>query len=284
MNNRSLVSIIMPAYNAEKTIRESIQSVLEQAYQEWELLVVNDGSVDETENIVKSYSDTRIKLINQKNGGVSNARNNALKQAKGEYLSFLDSDDLWIKTKLDLQVKYLEKNNLKFVYSKSYSFTNNSDDIKEAFKFVSLGFEDKEEILIYDFIPILTVLFHRTILEDVGFFDESLQGTEDWDMWIRILQKYEAGFVKEYLTKYRIIDTGLSKNFSKHFIQEEKVFQKYIKLYNKESKRYRIWFSNKKQAIIALQDRKYLNFIKFFIRLFVLPKLLVKFLILRYGR
>ncbi len=279
-----LVSIIMPAYNAEKTIKESIQSVLEQTYQEWELLIVNDGSMDNTVSVIESYDDKRIKLINQKNGGVSNARNNALRQANGVYIAFLDSDDLWLETKLEKQLQFIKQNDLQFVYTKSYSFTNDSNDIKKYFSFVNLKFKNSEEILIYDFIPILTVLFHRDILKEIGYFDESLQGTEDWDLWIRILQKYEIGFIKEYLTKYRIIGTGLSQNFSKHFIEEEKVLAKHRKLYNNSTYKYRMWFANKKQAIIALQKKDYFLFVKYFIKLLVLPKLLIKFLILKYFK
>jgi glycosyltransferase involved in cell wall biosynthesis len=276
-----LVSIIMPAYNAEKTIKESIQSVLDQTYKEWELLIVNDGSTDRTEPVVESYKDERIKLISQKNGGVSNARNNALRQAQGEYISFLDSDDLWIKTKLELQLEYLEKNNLKFVYTKSYSFIGDSSDIKKAFTFVNLGFKDSEEILIYNFIPILTVLFHKSILKDVGYFDESLQGTEDWDYWIQVLQKYKVGHMEDYLSKYRIINTGLSKNFEKHFIQEEKVFEKNRRLYNDLIYKNRIWFSNKKLAIISLQTKDYYAFVRYFSKLLNKPILLAKFILSR---
>jgi glycosyltransferase involved in cell wall biosynthesis len=272
----------MPAYNSGKTIKDSIQSVLEQTYQEWELFIVNDGSSDDTVTIVEKYEDNRIKLINQKNGGVSNARNNALRQATGEYISFLDSDDLWLNNKLELQVKYLQKNNLKFVYTNSFSFRDNIDENKKAFSFVPLGFKNKDEILIYDFIPILTVLFHKSILKDIGYFDESLQGTEDWDYWIRILQKYEIGFLKEYLTKYRVVSTGLSKNFEKHFIEEQKVFEKHKILYNDKSYKYRLWFAHKKQSIIALQKKDYVDFIFYFTKLLKLPILLSKFLFLKY--
>jgi glycosyltransferase involved in cell wall biosynthesis len=279
-----LVSIIMPAYNAEETIKESIQSVINQTYGNWELLVVNDGSSDNTVAIIESYEDARIKLINQKNSGVSSARNNALRQAIGEYVSFLDSDDLWVETKLEVQMQYLQENNLKFVYSKSYSFLNDSDNIKKAFKFVKLDFKDREEILIYDFIPILTVVFHKSILKEVGLFDESLQGTEDWDLWIRVLQKYEAGLIDKYLAKYRIATTGLSKNFPKHFTEEEKVFKKHNKLYTPLLYKYRAWFSNKKQCIIALQNKDYFKFVKYFVKLLLLPNLLLKFILMKYSK
>jgi glycosyltransferase involved in cell wall biosynthesis len=283
MNNNLLVSIIMPAYNTEATIRESIKSVIKQTYTNWELIVINDGSTDKTVEFIKSFTDDRIILLEQKNLGVVNARNNGLKYSKGELIAFLDSDDLWLKEKLEIQLKFMKSNNVQFSYTKSYSFSSNSKNIKEAFKFISLGFEDKEEILIYDFIPTLTVMVHRCIIDDIGYFDTELKAAEDWDLWIRILQKYKVGFLEEYLSKYRVTGTGLSSNLYKHFIEEEKVFKKYNYLYNDVTCKYRVWFSNKKQAIISLQNKDYCTFIKYFIKLLLLPKLLIKFISLKYN-
>lgn len=112
-----LVSIVMPAYNASKFISESIESVLKQTYKNWELIIVNDCSKDNTEEIIKFYSnnDSRIKYYNQKtNLGISEARNKAIIEAKGEYIAFLDSDDLWKKRKLEEQIKFMEEKKLIF--------------------------------------------------------------------------------------------------------------------------------------------------------------------------
>ena len=108
--NKICVSIIMPAYNAQKYIKESIDSVLNQSFGNFELIVVNDGSIDKTEEIVKSYNDERIVLISQKNGGVSSARNRALEIAKGKYITFLDADDIFPKESLQKRYDYLEEN------------------------------------------------------------------------------------------------------------------------------------------------------------------------------
>lgn len=112
-----LVSIIMPAYNAEKYIEEAIQSVLKQTYTNWELIIVNDCSTDKTEQIIKKYQeqDQRIRLCSLiKNKGVANARNTAIKNAVGRYLAFLDSDDMWLPEKLEKQINFMKKNGYSF--------------------------------------------------------------------------------------------------------------------------------------------------------------------------
>ena len=109
-SSNALVTIIMPAYNAAKYIAEAIESVLNQTYNSWELIIINDGSRDNTENIIKSFNDSRIILLSQKNTGVSSARNQGLQFANGEYITFLDADDILPVQSLDLRVKFLQNN------------------------------------------------------------------------------------------------------------------------------------------------------------------------------
>lgn len=283
MGSKPLVSIIMPAYNAERTIAESIKSVLNQTYIHWELLIINDGSKDNTSNIIKSIKDNRIILIEQENGGVAKARNNGIQNAKGKYVAFLDSDDLWLEEKLDRQIKHLAISQCKLSYSKTLCFKDNPNQTSDCLVTVALNFEDKDKILIYDFIPILTVLVEKNILDEVGYFDETLQGTEDWDLWIRILQKHDALYLDDFLTKYRISSTGLSGNLEKHFLEEEKVWKKNIALYTKKTNNHRQWFSYKKQALIAKKNNNVFSFLQHSLRLLKSPRLLVKFLMAKYN-
>ena len=282
MENKPLVSIIMPAYNAEKTIVESIESVLRQTYTNWELIVVNDGSKDSTTAVVLAIYDERLRLIEQENGGVANARNNGINNAKGQYIAFLDSDDLWVEEKLERQIRTLVGGKHKMCFSKTWCFGENINHTSDCFVNVALDFEDKDKILVYDFIPILTVLIAKDVLDEVGYFDERFQGVEDWDLWIRVLQKYEAIYLDEFLAKYRISSTGLSGNFEKHFIEEQKVWMKHVDLYSKEISSYRHWFSDKKQMVIAKQNRKMFDFFKYLLKLFRLPNLFFEFLYLKY--
>ena len=270
-----LVSILMPAYNSENTISESIGSVLEQTYQNWELIIIDDGSSDRTADIVEAFKDERIFLIRQKNCGVCCARNRGLSCARGEWIAFLDSDDIWVESKLERQLRHLNDRKCKFSYSRSYSFANSSNNIKKAFSFVNL---------VYDFIPTLTVVMHRSIFDVVGCFDGELNAAEDWDLWIRVLQKYQPCPVDEYLAKYRVSDSGLSGDLCNHHIEETKVFKKHISKYNKTTYRYRIWFHNKKEAIIALKKQDYLLFLWFFARLLYIPGLLIKYTLNKYEK
>ena len=282
MENKPLVSIIMPAYNAENTIVESIGSVLRQTYTNWELIVINDGSKDSTTEVVSEINDKRIRLIEQENGCVAKARNNGINNAKGEYIAFLDSDDLWLEEKLERQIRKLVDGKYKMCYAKTWCFIDNSNQIYDGFVNVALDFEDKDKILIYDFIPILTVLIMKNVLDEVGYFDETLRGVEDWDLWIRVLQKNEAIYLDEFLAKYRVSSTGLSGNFERHFVEEEKVWIKHMDLYSKDISTYRRWFANKKQVLIAKQNKNIFNFLKYFLKLLRLPNLLFDFLKIKY--
>lgn len=113
-----LVSIITPCYNGERYVSQTIESVLAQTYTKWEMLIVDDGSKDNSARIIKDYckKDSRIKLIQQPNGGSANARNHGIREAKGQYIALLDSDDLWEKNFLDEQIKFMQEKNAACVY------------------------------------------------------------------------------------------------------------------------------------------------------------------------
>lgn len=129
-----LVSIIMPSYNTAKFISKTIESVLEQTYKNWELLIVDDCSTDNTDEIVSKYDDDRIiYLKNKKNSGAAVSRNKALKNAKGKWIAFLDSDDLWYPTKLEEQIKYMKKN--KYSFSWEHEIISSASDLKEWIKY-----------------------------------------------------------------------------------------------------------------------------------------------------
>ena len=118
--NQSLVSVVIPAYNVEKYIEQCIQSVLDQTYQFFEIIVVDDGSSDQTAKRIKAFSDKRISYIFQKNTGVSKARNNGIAQAKGEFIALLDADDWWHEDKLEKQLKILEDCDIDISYTDQY--------------------------------------------------------------------------------------------------------------------------------------------------------------------
>jgi glycosyltransferase involved in cell wall biosynthesis len=224
---KSLVSIIMPAYNASLFIEETIQSVLAQTYINWELLVINDGSVDQTSAIVRKIADVRIILIEQENLGVACARNNGLSNAQGEYITFLDSDDLWSKEKLQKQVELFELNsykNLGLIYTDYRCFSKNSANQCSC---SDLNIYDKNDLykslLVKDFIGTLTVMIRAEIIQNIGIFNPNFFGTEDWDYWIRIAKAYPIAFIPQQLAYYRVHSLGISKNISRHLSEEYKI-------------------------------------------------------------
>lgn len=206
-----LVSVIMPAYNAEKYITDSINSVIAQTYKEWELIVVDDGSTDNTAAVVKKISeqDRRVKYVYQQNGRQGKARNNGIRNSTGEYIAFLDADDLWVPDKARIQVELLQSKKMDLVFADSYIFedkpdtTNKMNIIPGSFQ----GEKDFSHFLSYNRIPILTVMTTRKSVEQVeGFSEEKeIQNAEDLNLWLKLLLAGNIFLgIETPLTYYRI--------------------------------------------------------------------------------
>jgi glycosyltransferase involved in cell wall biosynthesis len=239
MSNFVVISVIMPAYNAGRYITQSINSVLAQSFNNYELIVVDDGSTDDTVKQVLAISDPRIILITKKNGGVSSARNTGIKAACGVYIAFLDADDIWVPIKLEKQINFLESNSdFGMVYSNAYVFSENIQD-----SYLLLGTESLEShnthcrLLIFNFIPTLTVMIKKNVLENFGFevFDNDLNPVEDWDLWIRVSKICKIYGLREPMAFYRNHSGGISKNFENLRTQEYKVLVKHLLTYNESN-------------------------------------------------
>ena len=229
--HHDLVSIIMPAFNAGETIAYAIKSVLDQTYPCFELIVIDDGSTDSTILKVNSFADNRIRLLSQPNQGVSVARNYGISRSSGEFIAFLDADDAWYRDKLQIQISILrQRQDLDLVFSSFEVFSaqgvSNSPVYMECFNSTGLY---STRVLVVDFIPTLTVLLRKSLLKESNSecFDPLLHGTEDWDLWIRLLQKANVFFVPQKLAYYRTSLIGLSGNFLRHHDEELKVLQKH---------------------------------------------------------
>ena len=239
MNNPS-VSIIMPAYNAEKYIDEAIDSVISQTFANWELIIVNDGSTDDTQKIVEAYvsSDTRIKLINQENKRLGAARNEGIKNAKGEWVAFLDADDLWVDVKLEKQLAaaavYPDAG---VIFTNGFTFYQ--DDLKTAKPYGAVaGYYSATAAykLEYtgNYIPVLSVMVKRTHINNTGLQDESpaIYGCEDWDYWLRLAIQGVAFYgMEEKLFYYRKHASNMSNDSNLMSLANANVF---IKNYREE--------------------------------------------------
>lgn len=215
-----LVSVIIPAYNAEPFIEETLQSVLSQTYQTIEILVVDDGSSDRTPEIVERYAqqDSRIKLLRQTNQGVAAARNLAIAHAAGEYIAPIDADDIWYREKLEKQLhSIIQSETIGLVYTWSLLIDQQSQPLNTGSGFTKEGLV-YEDLILGNFIGNASnPLIRRQCLDRVGGYDPQLrranaQGCEDWDLYLRIAEQYEYRGVPEFLTGYRQTPASMSSN------------------------------------------------------------------------
>ncbi len=214
-----LVSIIIPMYNAEKYIKETIYSVLNQTYSNWEIIIVDNYSTDNSRQIVKEFLDNRIMLItlDYNSGGPARPRNIGLENAKGEYIAFLDADDVWHERKLQVQISEIINNNLNFTSTNSINIDKNGIDINNQYKVWNFIKKFKSKATLCDvikgnFIATSSVV----VLKDlISSFDESKDfiAVEDLCLWMEILNnkntKYK--YIPEKLLKYRVLLTTISE-------------------------------------------------------------------------
>jgi len=207
-----LVSIITPSYKSERFIAECIESVLAQTYTEWEMIIVDDCSPDNSNEIVKEYmkNESRIKLIKlEHNSGPAIARNRAIKEAEGRYIAFLDADDIWMKDKLEKQISFMQENEIAFSFTEYVKIDENSNVISEVI-------ERPEKVnysmmLKSNYIPCLTVVYDTKILSKV--YMPLILKRQDYALWLKILKKIDYAYCyKEPLAKYRFYSGSLSSN------------------------------------------------------------------------
>jgi glycosyltransferase involved in cell wall biosynthesis len=210
------VSVIIPTYQSVKYVRSAIESVLSQTFKDFEIIIVDGGSTDGTKEILKSFG-TKISILSQKGKGISNARNAGVVAAKGEYIAFLDSDDLWTPLKLEKQLEFIKNNlNTGLVYSDATVFfeENNSSH------FIGTLFSGRrphrgkvaKALIVENFIPCSTVLIRKACFEKIGFFDESLPLCEDHDLWLRVANDFFIDYQSDVLVNFRSRPNSLSTN------------------------------------------------------------------------
>jgi glycosyltransferase involved in cell wall biosynthesis len=211
-----LISVIIPVYNGEKTIQETIESVLNQTFTDFELIIINDGSQDATLEIVERIQDSRLNVFSYPNAGQAASRNRGFSHASGEYISFIDADDLWTPDKLEAQLRALQDNPQAAV---AYSWTKCIDELGQFSRrgsHISATGDVYGKLLLIDFIENgSNPLIRRQALIKVGSFDESLPAAEDWDMWLRLAACYEFVAVPSSQILYRQSANSWSANVLK---------------------------------------------------------------------
>ena len=221
--DRPLISVIIPAYNAEEFIAKTLESVLSQTYQNIEVLVVDDGSLDTTAAIVKSFAqkDSRISLLQQSNAGVASARNLAIEKSKGEYIAPIDADDIWYPQNLEKQLNCLTSSAPSVGVVYSWSVDINEQDLLTGGFYNSTIAGEVYTALVYKYFigNASSSLIRRTCFEKIGGYNskfklENAQGCEDWELHLRIAEHYEFQVVPEYLVGYRQIASSMSCNYA----------------------------------------------------------------------
>jgi glycosyltransferase involved in cell wall biosynthesis len=210
------VSVIIPSYNSMTYLPATVDSVLKQTFTDFEVLIINDGSTDNILEWASKIEDTRVKVITKTNQGLAEARNTGIALAKGEYLAFLDADDLWHKTKLEKQVNYLNNHPDVGLVDTWVALTD--ENAKPTGTLIKTNAEGKVIKKILESPTIVcgsSPLVRNICFEKAGLFNKQLSGSADWDMWIRIANHFMFGLIKEPLTYYRQHYNSMSQNRQK---------------------------------------------------------------------
>jgi glycosyltransferase involved in cell wall biosynthesis len=259
-SNYPLVSVIVNCYNGETYLRDSIKSILDQSYKNFEIIFWDNQSKDQSASIYKSFNDKRLKYYySKKYTSLYEARNLAIKKSKGKYIAFLDTDDLWVKNKLILQIKKLENEKVSLVYS-NYYILNQLTGLKKKFykKILPEGIIYKKLLKNY-FIGICTVVIKKDFfLKKKNLFNKRYNIIGDFDLFTRISKKNYFASIQEPLSIYRIHNNSFSnQNYLMH-INELKLWLKNQVIFNDDS----LLFIKEKiiymEAILNLLNRKYI--------------------------
>lgn len=226
-----LVSVVIPAYNYAKFLPAAVESVLAQTYSPIELIVVDDGSTDETPAILTGYGD-RIQNIRKVNAGLSAARNTGIKAARGQFVGFLDADDLWLPDKIAMQMELYARHPEAGCIGCGVQVVD--ADLKEGRRTSHADLVGTSEKRLQDILLRREwvggsgsgALIRRSILDEVGLFDENLTAAEDWDMWLRIVAQYSVYNVREPLVRIRRHFTGTFRNAEKMERNQLTVYRK----------------------------------------------------------
>lgn len=230
MESQPLISVIMPCYNMASYVADSIKSVIAQTYPHWELLIVDDASTDETVSIIESYvqTDSRIRLaIKTQNSGIADTRNQCIQTAQGQFLAFLDADDIWHPEKLEKQLNFMLEKNVGFTYS-TYDWIDEEGNTLNRF-INTIGNLDYETYLRNTIIGCSTVMVNKAIIGEVVV--PKFRTSEDTATWLDILKKgYLAYAIDEPLVSYRIRRKSASSNKIKAAADLWKVYRRHEKL------------------------------------------------------
>jgi len=236
--NDPLISVIIPTYNRAGLIEPCINSVLKQTYKNVEVIIVDDCSSDNTEEVVKNINDPRLRLIKHcSNLGASAARNTGIKESAGEFINLLDSDDRIYPSKLEQQIRLFNdiSDEYGLVYCGfNYTGVNNNDKILRSVTPKYRGYVFKN-LLGENILGSPTPLIRSECFEKCGYFDEELPACQDWDMWIRISRSFKFDFIDKYLASVTVHGDQISTNLQKKIKGREFIIKKYLEHFSRNN-------------------------------------------------
>ena len=211
MDNTIKVSVVMPVYNGEKYLRQAILSVLNQTEKNFELIIINDGSIDSSEEIIKSFNDERIKYFKKDHSGLIDSLNFGIKQAQGEYVARFDADDICTSDRLEKQLSFFQNNPEDVMVGSCATKINENDEEIGIFNYPpTLWGEIKKYSLLHNPFIHSTVMFKRKLITTMGGY-KNFKHAEDYELWTRIIYKYPCANISEPLLKYRIHTDQVTK-------------------------------------------------------------------------
>jgi len=235
------VSVIIPTYNRARFLSLALASVLNQTFQDFEIIVIDDNSQDNTQEVIVGFSDRRIRHIHHEtNKGVASARNTGIINSHSGHIAFLDDDDEWFPHKLEVQLDLLGKSSpiIGAVYSGIFRVERPKGNVLDHILPKKRGDIFNEMIIENCVCHTSTLLIRRECFQKVGLFDVNIDYGEDYDMWLRISQKYHFDYIEEPLVKFSIQNNGLSSNYALRLNGAEMLLKKHSKLYETNRKTY----------------------------------------------
>lgn len=220
------VSIIMAVYNGAEYLQEALSSVAEQTFQDWELIVIDDGSQDASPQIAAAFPDVR--LIRQQNQGSADARNRGILNSRGSLLAFLDQDDVWCPTKLERQIALFNNNPLVDLCYTGFDIIDSAGATRTA----TWGrpIQGYHDLLEGNGICFCTAMIRQACLSDVGLFDVSLTNCEDYDLWLRISKGGQLAYIPSIEAHYRVHPSSTSRDYLLMYSREKEILRRHIKL------------------------------------------------------
>lgn len=293
-NIEPLVSVIVPTYNRADYLIEAVESVCNQTYNNWELLIVDDGSTDNTVDVLVEYlKDDRIHYWHQDNQGQSVARQKALDNATGEYVAFLDSDNLWFPERLQLGVTELSKDSdIAVAYGDVTTIDENGNETSRTNMRRYSG-RIAAQLLRDNFVTMNTSLVRRSAIDRVGGMRPTVRRADDYDLWLRMSALFKFIYIPEYMAEYRVMDDQISSNKDGRFSSNREIIENFHKEYPDAvsfGEKRRAWssFFTRKAGYEASMKRYKSGLTDVFIALWQYPmwqgpwRVLIKMILLRF--